>query len=134
MDELQSNIFYRTALAAYERSATRRGQMTDLTDAVAPMLAPMTPAEVHKQISELNRVLERRRPGEVRINPERVIARLEAGEPVHLGLNQADLQALFGSNAPFLENDLVMLTLQKQTSGPLIEAEDPTLVNKTVYP
>jgi hypothetical protein len=134
MDELQSNIFYRTAQAALERSETRRGQMTDLTDSVRALLTPVPPAEIGKQIAQLNEAIGTGNPGQARFNPDRIVTVIESGEPVHFGLNQADLKALFGPKAPFLEKDLVIITLKKQKDGPLVEIKTPTLVNKTAYP
>jgi hypothetical protein len=95
-DDLQKNIFYRTAQAAVERSPERRGQMTDLSDAVLPHFSAMTPSEISRQIAELNEHIRRRNPNRARFDPEAIVARIEAEEQVFFALNEADLKALFG--------------------------------------
>jgi hypothetical protein len=133
-DDLQKNIFYRTAQAAVERSPERRGQMTDLSDAVLPHFSAMTPSEISRQIAELNERIRRRNPNRARFDPEAIVARIEAGEQLFFALDEADLKALFGSTAPFRDQDVVFVTLRKQADGPLVEVVSTTLVNKKVHP
>jgi hypothetical protein len=128
------NIFYRTAQAAVERSPERRGQMTDLSDAVLPHFSAMTPSEISRQIAELNERIRRRNPNRARFDPEAIVARIEAGEQLFFALDEADLKALFGSTAPFRDQDVVFVTLRKQADGPLVEVVSTTLVNKKVHP
>jgi hypothetical protein len=134
MTEIQNNVFYRAALIAAERSLTRRGQMTDLSEDVRPLFSSLTPGEVVRQLEEIENFVERIRPQQVRMDPEKIFARIEAGETVYLALDEAELKVLFGVKSPFVKNDLVFVALKKQAGSPYVELEGSTLNNKTVYP
>jgi hypothetical protein len=134
MTEIQNNVFYRAALIAAERSLTRRGQMTDLSDAVRPLFSSLTSSEVDKQLGEILELARRTRLQGARIDPEKIVSRIEAGETVYLALNEADLKALFGAKSPFYKNDYAFVALKKQAGSPFVEFKSSTLANKTVYP